>query len=166
MDAELKEILETMRAESAATTSSLRNEMGSIREMIGSFQQETREAIASLQQQTSSMAEAIASLQQETSSLRNEMGSMREHFTAMHVDTRRHFDVVAEGLRSDIRLVAEGHLTTNARIDRLEEVMKEEFSEARALLDLSHGDLDKRVRKLEDADLETRVERLERRRTH
>jgi hypothetical protein len=32
--------------------------------------------------------------------------------------TRRHFDVVAERMRDDIRLVAEGHLATEAKFDR------------------------------------------------
>jgi hypothetical protein len=32
--------------------------------------------------------------------------------------TRRHFDVVAERMRDEIRLVAEGHLATEAKFDR------------------------------------------------
>jgi hypothetical protein len=32
--------------------------------------------------------------------------------------TRRHFDVVADRLRDDIRLIAEGHLATEAKFDR------------------------------------------------
>ncbi len=37
-----------------------------------------------------------------------------------HEEIMRHFDVVAEGLRSDIRLVAEGVALNGERLDRLE----------------------------------------------
>ena len=32
-------------------------------------------------------------------------------------ETRRHFDVVAEGLRADIRMIAEGVVSLHARVD-------------------------------------------------
>lgn len=32
-------------------------------------------------------------------------------------ETRRHFDVVAEGLRADIRIIAEGVVSLHARVD-------------------------------------------------
>ena len=35
-------------------------------------------------------------------------------------ETRRHFDVVAEGLRSDIRLLAEGHGALVEKVDHLD----------------------------------------------
>jgi len=35
-------------------------------------------------------------------------------------ETRRHFDGVAEGLRSDIRLLAEGHAALVEKVDRLD----------------------------------------------
>ena len=36
------------------------------------------------------------------------------------VETRRHFDVVAESLRGDIRLIAEGHVHPTHRMDKFE----------------------------------------------
>jgi hypothetical protein len=33
-------------------------------------------------------------------------------------ETRRHFDVVAEGMRSEIRVIAEGHAMLSEKIDR------------------------------------------------
>jgi hypothetical protein len=36
------------------------------------------------------------------------------------VTTRRHFDIVAESLRDDIRLIAEGHVHLTARLDAFE----------------------------------------------
>ena len=45
--------------------------------------------------------------------------------------TRRHFDVVAEGMRSDIRSVAEGVSSLSERVDRLEHNLREEIRETR-----------------------------------
>ncbi len=48
-----------------------------------------------------------------------------EHLAA---ETRRHFDVVAEGLRKDVQLVAEGVATLNDQVVRLRSEMVEEFT--------------------------------------
>lgn len=48
-------------------------------------------------------------------------------------EIKRHFDVVAEGLRSGIRTVAEGVAATNERFDRLEGRMEQEFTEVKAM---------------------------------
>ena len=42
-------------------------------------------------------------------------------------DQRRHFDVVAEAMRSQVQLVAEGVGTLGSRLDRLEENLREEI---------------------------------------
>lgn len=82
-------------------------------------------------------------------------------------EVKRHFNVVAEQLGGQIRLVAEGVSGLDARIDReiraLREEMRSEFEETRAMIRLSYAELDQRIRRLEDgfATLETRVGRLE-----
>ena len=67
--------------------------------------------------------------------------------------TRRHFDVVAEGMRADVRLVAEDVVSLAERVDRVEENLRQEIRETRrdltALLTVSYTDLDRRVRRLE-----------------
>ena len=45
---------------------------------------------------------------------------MRTAIRAEGEETRRHFDVVAESLRSDIRVIADGHGHLTHRIDTLE----------------------------------------------
>lgn len=59
----------------------------------------------------------------------------------------RHIDVVAEGLRAELRRCAEDF---NARIDRLESVLREEIGRSHdtlaALIRLADVDLDRRVR--------------------
>ena len=42
-------------------------------------------------------------------------------------DQRRHFDVVAEAMRSQVQLVSEGVSTLSSRLDRLEENLREEI---------------------------------------
>ncbi len=79
---------------------------------------------------------------------------MRAQIHLVADETRRHFDVVAEGMRSDIRLVAEGVSSLAERVDRLEHNLREEIRETRqdltVLLTASYTDVDRRVRRLED----------------
>ena len=74
-----------------------------------------------------------------------------------------HFSVVAEGLRSEIRTVAEGLVGTNEKIDRLEARITEELNEIKAMIRLSFGELDRRIQSLEKdvGSLRARLERLE-----
>lgn len=64
--------------------------------------------------------------------------------------TWRHFDVVAEGLRKDIRLVAEGIGNLDEKFTResvsIREEMKESFAETHALIRFGYRDLDRRKR--------------------
>ncbi len=82
-------------------------------------------------------------------------------------EIKRHFNVIAESLRSEIRAVAESQAATNERLDHLEAHLEarivEESSETRAMIRLSFGELDRRIRSLEAdvASLRTRLERLE-----
>jgi hypothetical protein len=52
--------------------------------------------------------------------LRQLLEAMRQENAAAHAETRRHFDVVAEALRHELRLVAEATGLLNDRIDRLD----------------------------------------------
>lgn len=47
---------------------------------------------------------------------------------------KRHFSVVAEGLRHDLQQVAEGHQVILTEVQQFREDVKEEFKEVRALL--------------------------------
>ena len=78
-------------------------------------------------------------------------------------EIKRHFNVVSEGLRSDFRTVAEGLAATNGRLDRIESRMEEEFGEIKAMIRLSFGELDRRIRSLESdvTSLRARLEKLE-----
>ena len=51
---------------------------------------------------------------------------LMDHETAEEI--KRHFNVVAEDLRSEMRTVAEGFIATNERLDHLEARIVEESS--------------------------------------
>lgn len=78
-------------------------------------------------------------------------------------EIKRHFSVVAESLRSEIRAVAEGQGATNERIDRLESRILHEIGEVKSIVRLSFGEIDRRISGLEDevANLRQRLDRLE-----
>ena len=92
-------------------------------------------------------------LRGEMSGLRGEMSAMRDELRGDIADVKRHAEVIAEDLRDRIRLVAEGVVATNERLDRriddLQKEMKAGFADVRAILRVSYRDLDGRVTRLE-----------------
>lgn len=78
-------------------------------------------------------------------------------------EIKRHFGVVAESLRSDIRHIAEGHATIRHELQAHREEIRDEFKEMRALMRLSFSQLDQRIRTLESdvSTLKARMDRVE-----
>ena len=74
--------------------------------------------------------------------------TLREEDRAMHAETRRHFDVVAESLKSDIQGLCEGFEMLNVKIDReigrLEQKMDDGFAETHSLLRFAYRQLEKK----------------------
>ena len=75
-------------------------------------------------------------LREEFGTLRGEFGTLRGEFEALRQEvrdtaseTRRHFDVVAEYLRHDIRGIAEGVIGLSERVDRLGTGLRTEMDE-------------------------------------
>ena len=87
----------------------------------------------------------------------------KEELREQQAETRRHFEVVAEGLRSEIRQVAEGVLNVDEKLGRFHQEAQAEFDEIKAMIKFSYAELDRRVRTLEDEVrvLRGRIERLE-----
>lgn len=92
---------------------------------------------------------------------------IQQHIDVKAVENRRHFEVVAEGLRSDIQQIAEGHqvlLDGQNRIEaRLLERVNEVERELGAMIKFSYADLDRRIHNLEDtvSTLASRIEHIE-----
>lgn len=61
-------------------------------------------------------------------------------------EIKRHFGVVSEQIRSDVRVVAEALDPLRTDVERRFEEVGHEFEETRALIRLSHTELDRRVR--------------------
>ena len=78
-------------------------------------------------------------------------------------EIKRHFGVVAEAFRGDIRQIAEGHSGIRRELQELRDEFRDEFKEMRALIRLSFSQLDQRIRTLETdmSALKTRMDRLE-----
>ena len=78
-------------------------------------------------------------------------------------EVKRHFGVVAEGLRHDLQQVAEGHHVILTQVQQFREEVKEEFKEVRALMKFSFAELDHRIQSLETdvGGLKARLDRLE-----
>jgi hypothetical protein len=89
-----------------------------------------------------------------------------EHARGRAVETRRRFDVAAEGLRRPIRLVAEGHAALARPLDEHPREQDAAHREILSAVKLSDAELGRRVTPLEavSADLEGRLARLKARR--
>ena len=98
----------------------------------------------------------------------------RRHVDETAAETRRHFGILAEGLRSDVQLVAEGVTGLSERVDRLEVSLRDDMlglqRELGAMLRFSYAELDRKIQSLETrvselghryADLESRLHRVE-----
>jgi hypothetical protein len=99
---------------------------------------------------------------------RETVEDIRHHVGEAIADVKgdvRALGVLIEDVKSDVRTVAEGLQVLGRRFDVFETNVAREFAETRALVRLSYGELDRRVRDLEGevSDLRTRLDRLEER---
>ena len=76
---------------------------------------------------------------------------------------KRHFDVVAESLGQDIKLIAEGHGILNGKIDEFRKENAKAHEEILSAVKFSYAELDRRLVGLENkyTNLEKRLSRLE-----
>jgi len=78
-------------------------------------------------------------------------------------EIKRHFSVVAEDLRSDVRAVGEAVSAHREEFRREIVGVRTELDEVKGMIRLSYAEIDRRVRTLEGVlqDLRARVEKLE-----
>jgi hypothetical protein len=114
---------------------------------MASAREETRrdltEAMAAARDESRrDLAEATASTRDETRrDLTEAMATLRAEMRTEAAETRRHFDVVAEGLRGDIRLVAEGVVASTESIERLRSDVTREMNEHFRVVHLAFADV-------------------------
>ena len=110
----------------------LRREFGTVRDEFGTLRRE----FGALRGEFGSVREEFGLLRGEFGSVREEFGTLRGEFEALRHDvrdsaaeTRRHFDVVAEYVRHDIRGIAEGVIGLSERVDRLGSGLRTEMND-------------------------------------
>ena len=92
---------------------------------------------------------------------------MDQDARTLHEETRRHFDVVAEQMRADLRLLAEGLGSLREQLTRVEQNLREDMLRAQrelsAMIKFSYAELDRRIQGLEQRqdEVELRLRRLE-----
>ena len=117
----------------------LRGEFGTVRGELGILREEfgtVRGELGTLRQEFGTVRGEFGSLRGEFGILQGEFGTVRGEFAALRhevrdsaAETRRHFDVVAEDLRHDIRGIAEGVIGLSERVDRLGSGLRTEMDE-------------------------------------
>ena len=136
MDAEtrayLDQALGAFRDEVSRGFGTLSEEFGTLRGEFGTL----REEFGTLREEFGTLRGEFGTLRGEFGTLRGEFGTLREEFEALRQEvrdtaseTRRHFDVVAEYLRHDIRGIAEGVIGLSERVDRLGTGLRTEMDE-------------------------------------
>ena len=136
MDAEtrayLDQVLGAFRDDVSRGFGTLREEFGTLREEFGTLRGE----FGTLRGEFGTLREEFGTLRGEVGTLRGEFGTLRGEFEALRQEvrdtaseTRRHFDVVAEYLRHDIRGIAEGVIGLSERVDRLGTGLRTEMDE-------------------------------------
>jgi hypothetical protein len=142
-DEELKGLFEAARRETAAAFEAAR--------------QETAAGFAAVRQETSA---GFAAVRQETAAefaaIREENAATRRENAELHVETRRHFEIVAERLNKRVDFAVEGIAAVDQKLDRnaadIREEMRSGFADTQALITFSHTGLDRRVHALEDKE--------------
>ena len=95
-------------------------------------------------------AETIALLRAEMQrSTAQTVAMLSDRIESSAEESRRHFGVVAESLRHNDQLLAEGFATLDAKIDRVGTELRTEIVETRAMVKLSYVELDRRLSTLE-----------------
>ena len=95
----------------------------------GDLRQEMSATAAGLRQEIHSTGEQIRTeLREEIrSSFQTVVVQLRQEIQSSAAETRRHFDVVAEDLKSDIKAVAEGLGALDEKVERFRGEVREDF---------------------------------------
>ena len=129
MDAEtrayLDQVLGAFRDDVSREFGTLRQEFGTLRDEFGTLRQE----FGTLRQEFGTLRQEFGTLREEVGTLRGEFGVLRQEARDTAAETRRHFDVVAEYLRHDIRGIAEGVIVLSEGVDRLGTGLRTEMDE-------------------------------------
>ena len=188
---EMKAEVMNLRSEMKTEITGLRSEM---RTEIGTLRTDTEKGIADLRTEVSTLRtdteNGMAGLRTEIGTLRTDtekgMADLRTEVSTLRTDTEKgmaelrsemkdmenrvlhQFHITAEALRDDIKLVAEGVMTLNEKVEREMSQFRKEMAysheELKAMIKFSYSELDRRITTLEHdlENLKRRVEKIER----
>jgi hypothetical protein len=109
MDARTAEAVDTLRAEIRQIEASLSGDIGKVEASL-------RSELGDL---GSSLRIEMHDVRTEVHGLKTEMHDLRTEMHGLNDDTKRHMNVIAESLRGDIRMIAEGVVALSAKVDSL-----------------------------------------------
>jgi methyl-accepting chemotaxis protein len=98
-------------------------------QILGALREDVSREVGTLRQEFGAVRGEFGTLRREFGTLRGEFGALRQEMRDTAAETRRHFDVVAESLRHDIRGIAEGVIGLSERVDRLDGGLRTEMNE-------------------------------------
>jgi hypothetical protein len=144
---DLAEAVASMRRESRGDLAEVRTELSrAIAAAQEASHADLTEAIAAVR---GDLAQAIAAAREAgRADLAEAMTTLRAEIRTGATETRRHFDVVAEGLRGDMRLVAEGVVSNTEAIERLRSDVAREMDERFHVVHLAFADTRREIGEL------------------
>ena len=124
MDIETAEAVETLRSDIHQVDRSLTAEIyrveTSLTAEIGRVETSLTAEIGRVESSLTARIDGVeSSLTAQITTLTTEIGRVEASLSTQVGDTRRHMDVVAESLRDDIRMIAEGVVALTAKVDSL-----------------------------------------------
>lgn len=113
----------------AETRAYLDQALGALREGFNREFGTLRGEFGTLRGEFGTVRGELGNLRQEFGTVRGEFAALRHEVRDSAAETRRHFDIVAEDLRHDIRGIAEGVIGLSERVDRLGSGLRTEMDE-------------------------------------
>ena len=105
------------------------------------------EAAEAIKQLSDVVREGLRELRTEIRDVRTELQTEIRDVRTEIQDVKRHSDVIAESLRGEIRLVAEGVIGLDEKFTLEFKNVREEIGEVKTLLRISYDDLDRKKSK-------------------
>ena len=94
----------------------IKQEFTAVRADLQNVSERVREVDARVREVDASVREVDTRLSAEIQRVET---SLRQEVREEGIATRRHFDVVAESVRDDIRIIAEGLISLDAKVERM-----------------------------------------------
>lgn len=130
----------------------LRGEMVDLRGEVGDLRQETRERFVQVEGQVSGLREEVGGLRGDVGDLRQETRERFEQVEGQLRDGIRQTQVMVEGVRDEVRILAEGMMGLDHRMGRTQIELNRKLDDLRTLVTPLYRRMDERVTHLEERE--------------